>query len=54
MPENTENLEFSLGDVKEKVRDAVVELERLVEALQEAATYLPQILAVLKVVENTL
>lgn len=54
MPEHDDNLQFSLGDVKQKVHDAVIVLERLVEELQEAATYLPQILAALKVIEKTI
>lgn len=50
----SENVEFSLADVKGDVEKAIEELEKLVVGLGKAAEYLPQVLAVLRVLRSAI
>lgn len=46
--------ELSFDDIKADARKALDELEKVVVALENAAEYLPQVLAVLKVIAGAL
>lgn len=46
--------ELSFDDIKDGAEKALENLERVVVVLEEAATYLPEVLKVLKVLQATL
>lgn len=50
MAETEAELALSFEDVKAEARKALEALEKVVVTLEEAAEYLPQVLAVLKVI----